>query len=183
MSTIAVITLSTMALAALVLSVVMIREYLNDRPVVVRSKRDSLLMRALGWVFNLVGYDFMRRAWTTIGSRTIYAPTTVPQAKIDDYNNGWTHSLNGHPRPLEHEMIHTRQAKRYPIIWQVSYLLLPVPVLFAWFRWRWEREAYLNDITKYGRDVDEVVDVMWSIYGWCWPKPLMRRWFKRRAGR
>jgi hypothetical protein len=29
-------------------------------------------------------------------------------------------------------------------------------------------------------DLERVVDTLWRVYGWCWPTPLMRRWFLRR---
>ena len=51
---------------------------------------------------------------------------------------------------LRHEAVHVAQYTRLGMgnAWLgvlpflLCYLLLPVPVGFAWFRWRWEREAF-----------------------------------------
>jgi hypothetical protein len=79
--------------------------------------------------------------------------------------------------------VHIEQARRWPVFWQLSYLLLPLPFGFAWFRWHWEREAYLVDLRAGRLTVDEVVETLWSNYAWTWPKPWMRRWFERELGR
>lgn len=133
----------------------------------VRHKSESWLMRALGFI---LGAWFMERAWTTVGGRTIWAPSS---ARLD--------RLVAYEVALLHELVHIRQARHWPLVFQVSYLLLPVPFLFAWCRWRWEREAYLLNIRHGTHSVEEVVGLLWSKYGWCWPKPLMRRWLMRRS--
>ena len=135
----------------------------------VRHKRTSWLMRTLGVVLGLVGIDF-RRFWTTIGPSVIYAPDHV---NLDD--------LAPHHTVILHELVHIGQARRLPVLWQLSYILLPVPFGLAWFRWRWEREAYLIDIRKGRRSIEDVVTVLWSKYGWCWPRSWMRRWFLSRT--
>lgn len=131
----------------------------------VRHKQSSRLMRLLGWV---LGYWWWTRAWVTIGPRTIWAPAHVALDRLDVYE-----------ATIRHELVHIQQARRYPLVWQVSYLLLPVPVVLAWCRWRWEREAYLVQLRAGAMTVEEVVSVLWRRYAWPWPRPWMRRWLAR----
>ncbi len=132
-----------------------------------RHKRTSWLMRLVGALLGIVGMDF-GRYWTTVGPRVIYAPDHV------DLNN-----LAPHYTVILHELVHINQARSWPVLWQLSYLLIPVPIGLAWFRWHWEREAYLVDIRMGRLSIEEVVTALWR-YGWCWPKPLMRAHFIRR---
>ncbi len=138
----------------------------------VRPKAGSRLMRTCGVLLRLVGNPrFQTEYFTTIG-RTIYYPTTVqdPLAYAD---------------VMEHELVHVQQWRRYGPLFSVSYLLLPVPVLLAWCRWRWEREAYLIQL-RAANDAEATiawaVDRIWRDYAFPWPKPWMRRWFRRAVG-
>ena len=124
----------------------------------------ALLLRALGL------REFTTRYWTTL-ARTIYFPTSVR----DPY---------AHPQVIAHELVHVQQWARWGLWLWLSYVLLPLPVGLAWFRWRWEREAYLVQIERAvdrRAEIDRVVEVLWSGYGWPWPRPWMRRWFERHA--
>lgn len=48
---------------------------------------------------------------------------------------------------LRHEREHMRQAKRNGrVVFGLCYLLFPLPFLFAWFRYKWEREAYAETL-------------------------------------
>jgi len=60
------------------------------------------------------------------------------------------------------------------------YLFLPLPVLFSG-RWYFERHAYLHNIINHGYSIERVVDTLWNNYLWCWPKPLMKKWFERKV--
>lgn len=105
-----------------------------------------------------------KSTWTTIG-RTIYAP-------VDCYD-----PLDDHAS-IQHEMVHVKQWNQHGLWFWMSYLFLPVPIFFAWFRWRWEREAYLVDL-KAGSTPEQIVDALASgTYLWPWPKRWMLRWFK-----
>ncbi|MGM3253346.1 hypothetical protein ACS22W_26300, partial [Escherichia coli] len=70
------------------------------------------------------------------------------------------------------------------------YLLVPLPLGLAWFRMRWEREAYAESVRAawellgpaYVRRPDyraHLVRVFCSgAYGWMWPFPTsIERWF------
>ena len=127
--------------------------------------RGALLLRGMGL------RNFNERYWTTVG-RTIYYPAYVRDPRA-------------HPRIIDHELVHVHQWERLgPWLW-ASYLLLPLPFWLAWFRFRWEREAYLPPIEQAedrDRAIARVVDTLWFGYGLAWPRPLMRRWFKRDVG-
>jgi len=83
---------------------------------------------------------------------------------------------------LAHERVHLEQWRRWKILFPVLYLLLPVPIFFAYFRWRFEREAFLVNVRQHGYDVEQVVDSLWSGYFWTWPRAWMLRWFYRKVG-
>jgi len=149
----------------------------------VRKDKGPWWMRAL---CKIMGKTFRERFWTTIG-KTMYYPTNVePETAVLGLecsvaratfnmrlkNEGWRHVI-------EHELYHVEQYRRFWHFYSLLYLLVPLPILFAYFRWRFERVAYLHQIKHYGRSVEVTVDLLWRVYGWCWPKPLMRRWFNK----
>ena len=91
---------------------------------------------------------------------------------------------------LRHELVHVRQFERWGVLMAVSYLLLPLPLGLAWFRMRFEREAYEETLRVWhelgGRAAAErlrahVIGQFTSgAYGWMWPFPrAMERWFDR----
>jgi hypothetical protein len=135
------------------------------------AKRDSRLMDVLAWLLRPLGArDFLSHFWTTIG-RTIYYPTRV----ADPF---------AHPDVLEHELVHVRQWQRWGVLFWISYVLLPLPFGLAWFRFRWEREAYLVQLaraTDRDREIARIVDALWFGYARPWPRSWMRRWFERKA--
>jgi hypothetical protein len=105
--------------------------------------------------------------WTTIGN-TIYYPDYIKDP-FDPI----------HEDTRAHEQVHIKQQSKMPLVlWLALYCLFPLPVGFAWFRWKMEREAYLVNIINHRYDVNSVVNTLWS-YGWIWPKRMMRTWFKR----
>lgn len=95
---------------------------------------------------------------------------------------------------LEHELIHIKQCKKFGLgnawvglpLYTILYLLLPLPMGFAYFRWRFEREAYTHGINV---KLEAVQDPGWrpalratlinratlqltsGKYGWTWPFP------------
>jgi hypothetical protein len=161
-------------------------------------KDHSRLMRFLSWLFGLVGYDFMRRAWTTVG-RTVYYPVTI-YAKDPERLGHLPVSLSEHRPIIEHEFYHVLQYERLWHLHSLLYLVFPLPVGLAWYRWRCERVAYLHKLRHYMAtgpmdgpvdavqderarqrrvETDRVVNKLWRVYGWCWPRWAMRRWFGR----
>lgn len=132
------------------------------------SKKNSTLMHVCAFLLRPFNPDFMSAYWTTIG-RTIYYPTGV------------THPIL-HSITIEHELVHIRQWRKYGLWLWFSYLFVPFPIFIAWYRWRWEREAYMVDI-RAGVSIDAVVASLWHGYGWPWPRESMRRWFWAQKGR
>lgn len=91
---------------------------------------------------------------------------------------------------LRHELVHVRQFERWGVLMAVSYLLLPLPLGLAWFRMRFEREAYEETLRVWhelgGRAAAErlrahvIAQFTSGAYGWMWPFPrAMGRWFDR----
>ena len=128
--------------------------------------------------------DFLKGYYTTIG----------PWIGVPE---GWEkRSLAGRIAVLEHECTHIRQCKKFGFgnaivglpLYTMLYLLLPLPIGLAYFRWRFEREAYawgINariSIEPYMRAhlIDSaVVQLTSGKYGWTWPFPeRVRRYFE-----
>lgn len=149
-----------------------IRDFMSEHKVKIVSREKSWLMRAIGWFLSIthINSKFMTSYFTTIG-RTIYAPNFL---NVDEY-------FRVHANTFEHEFVHIKQREKWGLLYDISYIFLPVPFGLAWFRWRWEREAYLTNI-KNGDSIDWVVQSL-SNYGWPWPKKWMRRWFERNGGK
>lgn len=144
-----------------------IQDELARQGVVVVPKASSALMRFIGAVLGIFGIDFMDSFWTTISSKRIYAPNGVDLDRLDLYEV-----------IIRHELVHVAQARKWPVWFQVSYLLFPLPFGLAWCRWYWERAAFMVDIKAGRLTVEQAVNML-SRYGWPWPKGLMRRFFEK----
>jgi len=124
------------------------------------EKHNSPLMKFINFFVRIINPKFMEM-FTTIGS-TIYVPENNVLPRII----------------LKHEIVHVEQWRKWGILYYISYLLLPIPFGLAWFRWKWEREAYMVNLA-YCSDIEWCIDILWDNYGWCWPKPWMRAWFEK----
>ena len=108
--------------------------------------------------------------WATLND-TVYHPSD-----IDPSDPQWQSII-------EHEEVHIEQIQKYGFLLHTTlYFLLPFPIFFAYFRWKFEREAYLVTLSSfptYQREeaVEKIVDSLWSEYFLTWPKSLMRKWF------
>ncbi len=153
-----------------------LHEELTKRNIAFVRKDKSKLMKVINFFlyYSFINRHFMDRFWTVIGSKTIYYPTNIEVVDVDN-------NLSIYAPILEHELIHIQQKEKWGILWQISYIFLPLPILFAWFRWRWEREAYLININKYNWNIEFIADTLWSNYGWTWPKSWMTKWFKENS--
>lgn len=98
------------------------------------NKADSRFMKLIDLFLLVITFgkmrNFMRTFTTTIGC-TVYVPS------------GWD------VRPpkskmiiLRHERIHMRQRARLGWWYSLSYLFLPLPAVWSYFRMRYEMEAY-----------------------------------------
>lgn len=90
-------------------------------------KKDSWLMRAIGFILKPFNKTFMTHFVTTIGS-TVYVPR---DHFIDD-------------GLLQHELQHISDSKKWPVLYELSYLFC-LPFGFT-MRAHWERRAYRHTI-------------------------------------
>ena len=149
------------------------------------KKRDSASQRAIHVGLMIVTFGGMRGYLedyqTTIG-RTIYL--------TDDWDER-------DPRDryctLRHEAVHLRQFRRYTLPGMaLLYVLLPLPLGLAWFRARFEREAYEESIRAcaevWGPDAPAqeryrahvIEQFVGPAYGWMWPfRGTLERWYDR----
>lgn len=149
------------------------------------DKRRSRLMRVAAALLTLFTMGrssaFMLSLTTTVGY-TIYTPaiweSLPPSAKI---------------RTLRHERVHMRQRRRLsaPVFWFL-YLFFPVPCIFAYCRYRFEREAYRetlvalyemhgsSELLHRERRENIVSNFTSSNYFWTWPfRKSVERWYDR----
>jgi len=94
---------------------------------------------------------------------------------------------------LRHEAVHLRQFRRLTVpVMAVLYVLLPFPIGLAYFRARFEREAYAESIRAaaevWGPDYPRrpeyrahiVQQFIGPSYGWMWPfRGRVERWYDR----
>ncbi len=92
---------------------------------------------------------------------------------------------------LRHEAVHLRQFRRFTLPGMaVLYVLLPLPMGVAWFRARFEKEAYAESIraaaevwgSAYPRRASYRAYILDQFvgpsYGWMWPfRPGLERWY------
>lgn len=145
-------------------------------------KNKSILMKLVNAVLQVVTFgqmkSFMKSYTTTIGQK-VYTPEDW-----ESYNYVEKLSI------VRHERVHMRQAKRHGrILFSLMYLLLPFPVGVAYFRKKFEQEAYeqnLRTIYQYmGRGaLDDrkkefiLSQFTSSSYLWMWPfKKDLEKWY------
>jgi hypothetical protein len=149
---------------------------------IIRKDR-SRFQRAIHYALVVLTFGGMRRYLdgyqTTIGS-TIYVT-----ADWDDRPDDARYVT------LRHEAVHLRQFRKYTLPGMaLLYVLLPLPVGLAWFRARFEKEAYAETIRAqadvYGPDYPRSTDARRAIidqfvgpsYGWMWPfRASLERWY------
>jgi hypothetical protein len=151
---------------------------------IVRKDR-SRLHRAIDVALRALTFGRMTRYLdgyqTTIG-RTVYVT-----ADWDD------RPADARYVTMRHEAVHLRQFRRYTLPGMaLLYIFLPLPMGVAWFRMRFEREAYAETIRASaevwglayasGHELrDHVIGAfVGAAYGWMWPfrRPL-ERWYDR----
>lgn len=127
--------------------------------------------------------EFMTHFTTTVGN-IIAFPETWREIDADETSY----------IILRHELKHVDQFKRVGfdniwfgfILWSIAYLFLPLPVCFAWFRYKFEREAY-RESCRATRELGRSIDLKFYIdaltgpdYFWAWIlRDRVRHWFYR----
>lgn len=148
-------------------------------------KADSWFMKTLGVLLAIITFgqatEFMTRFHTTVGY-TVYTSSSWPgmtkQSKII---------------LLRHERVHMRQRKKLGfLLYTFLYLLFPLPAVFAYYRMRFEREAYTEtmravaELYPGGLEILKRADYRKKMLGhftsaeyfWMWPfKGGINAWF------
>lgn len=153
------------------------------------KKSDSRLMSAIDTFLTVITFgqmkEFMKDFVTTLGT-TVYVP---------DKWESW-------PTPskmavLRHERVHMRQAQKYGrLLYSLMYLLLPLPVGLAYFRMKFEKEAYEESLRAYAEyygvtslKSTPVRDSMvrhftTAEYFWMWPfRKSLEKWYDDAVGK
>jgi hypothetical protein len=146
-------------------------------------KSDSTFMSVLHVLLTIITLGGARKSFmedyvTTIGN-TIYIP------------NGWgLISAEEKVVLLRHERVHLRQARKYgAFLFAFLYLCFPLPLVFAYYRAKFEKEAYEEsmraDAEQYGLTVLNdsykafiLRQFTGPMYGWMWPfKAGIETWY------
>jgi len=147
------------------------------------KKCDSRLHRSIHWGLFALTLGRMRRYLdsyqTTIGRAVYVTADWDDRDAVERYVT------------LRHEAVHLRQFRRWTLPGMaLLYLLVPLPMGLAYFRYRFEREAYEESIRAaaevYGPDYPRQAWFRESIigqflgpsYGWMWPfRRHLERWY------
>ena len=169
------------------LTVQILKEFPDFRTI---NKSDSRLMKVIDRVLRIITLGkmstYMTGFITTMGT-TVYVP------------DSWdSMSETSKMTVLRHERVHMRQARRYGRLWfSLLYLLVPLPLGLAWFRAKFEMEAYEESLAAmleyYGADSlgpksrtqdNTIRHFMSAEYFWMWPfRGYMDRWYTRTVER
>ncbi len=148
-------------------------------------KSSSWLMKAIGAVLWVVTFGkqhtFLAEYITTIGY-TVYTPSDWD--KKPDITKIVT---------LRHERVHMRQRRKYGMfLFTCLYVFLPMPGGLAYFRYKFECEAYeetmraLSELAPWGEETvrsadyrEELIDFFTSAqYFWMWPfRKSLETWY------
>lgn len=152
------------------------------RPVILRRKADAWHQRAAATalrVLTLGGQDRYLSTYVTTLGHTIYVP-----AGWDDWDPGDRYCV------LRHELVHVEQFERWSFpVMMILYGVLPLPLGLAWFRARFEMEAYRTSFDAHA-EVWGLEDALGPTYraqvtrrftgpdyAWMWPFPrTVDRW-------
>lgn len=105
----------------------------------IQYKRSSRLMRVIGFLLKVISFGKIRSFFTDYVT-TIGANVYVP--------DGWKDmGTDTKCIILRHERVHMRQCRRLTLpLFAILYLFLPFPTVFAYFRSKFEMEAYEETI-------------------------------------
>lgn len=154
---------------------------LPARGVKIIKKDTSWFFKALGkilWVLTLGKNKLFMTGFVTTIAKTIGVPSDF---------DGW--STEEKLGILKHELTHVAQYERYSVLFMLAYLFAFFPVGLAYFRYRFEREAYVvgfRELLKNNSALQKEDMVAWGVqemtgpnYLWAWPfKKSVQRWFE-----
>lgn len=162
----------------------LVREVREEFPAFkVVKKYDSGFMRLIDFLLRVVTIGrmttFMTDFITTIGW-TMYVPTS------------WVrHTDASKCIVLLHERVHLRQQKKYTRpLFAILYLFVFLPMGLAWFRAKFEKEAYevtirerakaygISHVTSPAGREGIIENFVGPSYGWMWPfRKSLERWY------
>jgi hypothetical protein len=146
-------------------------------------KDTSRFQRAIDRALRIVTFGqmttYLDSFQTTIG-KTVYVTPDWDERDADDRYV-----------TMRHEAVHLRQFRRWTLPGMaLFYILLPVPMGLAYFRMRFEREAYAETIRAaaevWGREYAAGAELRERViaaftgpaYGWMWPfRSALNRWY------
>jgi len=149
------------------------------------KKSDSLFMKIIYYLLLIITFGtqkvFMKSYTTTIGN-TVYVSS-----------NWERYSVFSKVSLLRHERVHMRQAKKYGMfLYSFLYLMFPLPVGLAYYRAKFEKEAYEETIScAYAEGGEAYVkrvlfreyivgQFTTGKYLWMWPfRKSVEKWFDK----
>lgn len=148
-------------------------------------KDQSTFHRAIHYA--LIGLTFGQMRTYLDSFQTTIGKTVYVTADWDEWEPDERYAT------MRHEAVHLRQFKKYTLpVMAVLYVLLPLPMGLAYFRARFEMEAYAETIRAnaelygvgYVRGADHrkhvIGQFMGPSYGWMWPfRRSLDRWYDR----
>lgn len=138
------------------------------------KKSESTFMKVLDVCLRILTFNrmtsFMSRFTTTIGYK-VYVTDRWEQMTDEDQI-----------RILRHESVHMRQRAKYGfLLFSILYLLLPLPMFFAGYRTKFEKEAYVESMRVEVEQAGSLKPLLNNIYretmierftgpsyGWMW---------------
>ena len=149
---------------------------------VIKQKETSVLMKFIDAGLRIITLGKMKTFMTGFVT-TIGAKVYVPQ--------NWSNSTaSSKLEVIRHELIHMRQARKYGRLWfSILYLFLPFPLVFSYYRKKFEQEAYeesLRALYEYHGQkafTDKlksgiVAHFTTSQYFWMWPwRKSVEKWY------
>jgi hypothetical protein len=147
----------------------------------VRYKDESRLQRLIGVVLKPICPTYCTQ-YTTVMFGKVYFPSRAWRERVGP---------KGIYATLRHEAVHLRDARRWPLIFQLSYLLCLPTVLTAraWWEWRGYRETLRVELELTGEIPDALLDFVQARftgadYGFMCPFPrFVRRALERERAR
>ena len=148
-----------------------------------RKKRDSLLMKNIDKALKILTFGKMKSFLTS------YITTIGTTVWVTD--NWETYHANVKYEILSHEMVHMRQARTLGLVlYSILYLFIPIPFGFAWFRAKFEMQAYEESMRVVYRahGIDSLTNPLYKArivghftgpdYGWMMPfKSTVEKWY------
>lgn len=149
----------------------------------IKKKSDSTFMKVLDFLLKVVTFGQMKKFMT--GFITTMGVTVYVHERWDKIPESARVAV------LRHERVHMRQAKKYGrFVFSFLYLLIPLPLFFAYYRSKFEMEAYAESMKAVAED-NGMATLMSPVYrkamishftsaqyGWMWVRrSRIEKWY------